>query len=82
MFARVANVCSDKPILVTEVGCAEAGGRKGDWIARLVDFLSHQHDVMGFVWFEHDKATDWRMTSSPESTAAMASALRNARFAR
>jgi mannan endo-1,4-beta-mannosidase len=64
--------CCDKPILVTEVGCSEAGGRKGDWISRMVDLLNHQHDVMGF----------WRMTSSSESAAAMASALRNARFAR
>jgi mannan endo-1,4-beta-mannosidase len=82
MLDQLRIACCDKPILVTEVGCAEAGGRKGDWIARLVDFLSRQHDVMGFVWFEHDKGADWRMTSSPESAAAMASALRNARFAR
>jgi mannan endo-1,4-beta-mannosidase len=81
MLDQLRIVCCDKAILVTEVGCAEAGGRKGDWIARMVDFLNHQRDVMGFVWFEHAKETDWRMTSSPESAAAMANALRNARFA-
>ena len=69
----------DKPILVTEVGCAESGGRKADWITRLVDFLASQNDVMGFVWFEQNKETDWRITSTPESAAAMASALRTAR---
>jgi mannan endo-1,4-beta-mannosidase len=62
----------DKSILVIEVGCAEAGGRKGDWICRMADLLNHQHDVMRF----------WRMTSSSASAAAMARALRNARFAR
>ena len=79
MLDQLRIVCSDKPILVTEVGCAESGGRKADWIVRMVDFLSHQHDVMGFVWFEHDRETDWRITSTPESAAAMASALRSAR---
>jgi mannan endo-1,4-beta-mannosidase len=79
MLDQLRTVCDDKPILVTEVGCAEAGGRKADWIARLVDFLSHQHDVMGFIWFEHDTEADWRMTSTPESAAAMASALRRSR---
>ena len=79
MLDQLRIVCSDKPILVTEVGCAESGGRKADWITRLVDFLSHQRDVMGFVWFEHYKETDWRITSTPESAAAMASALRTAR---
>jgi mannan endo-1,4-beta-mannosidase len=78
MLDQLRIVSPDKPILVTEVGCAEAGGRKGDWITRLVDFLSRQHDVMGFVWFEHDRSTDWRMTSSSDAAAAMAGALRNA----
>jgi mannan endo-1,4-beta-mannosidase len=79
MLDQLRIVCPEKPILVTEVGCAEAGGRKADWIARLVDFLGHQSDVMGFVWFEQEKQTDWRITSTPESAAAMASALRTAR---
>jgi mannan endo-1,4-beta-mannosidase len=79
MLEQLRIVCPDKPILVTEVGCAEAGGRKAGWIARMVDFLSQQRDVIGFVWFEHDTQTDWRITSTPESAAAMASALRRAR---
>lgn len=73
---------ANKPILVTEVGCAEAGGRKSEWIARFTHFISQQRDVIGFVWFEHNKETDWRITSTAESAAAMASGLRNARFAR
>jgi mannan endo-1,4-beta-mannosidase len=54
MLDQLRIVCAEKPILVTEVGCAEADGRKADWIARLVDFLGHQSDVMGFVWFEQE----------------------------
>ncbi len=78
MLDQLRIVSPQKPILVTEVGCAESGGRKADWIARLVDFLGRQHDVMGFVWCEKNKETDWRITSTPESAAAMASALRTA----
>jgi mannan endo-1,4-beta-mannosidase len=81
-LAELRAVTSDKPILIAEVGCTEAGGRKAKWIARFVDFVAHQSDIVGFVWFEHDKGSDWRITSTPESAAAMAKALRRARRAR
>jgi beta-mannanase len=65
---------ADKPVLVAEVGCAEAGGDKAHWIGEFVDWLTAE-DVAGFVWFEHDKETDWRIRSTPRSAAAMAAAL-------
>ncbi|WP_264010109.1 glycosyl hydrolase, partial [Mycolicibacterium flavescens] len=71
-----------KPILVTEVGCAESGGSKANWVRRLIEYLDRQHDVIGFVWFEHDKETDWRITSSPSSARAMADALARSRGGR
>lgn len=74
-FGTLRDISSAKPLLVTEVGCADDHGRKAEWISTFVNFLSSQHDVMGFVWFEHDKETDWRMTSTPEAAAAMAGAL-------
>lgn len=64
-----------KPVLVTEVACAEAGGSKPDWITELVALLTADPAVTGFVWFDHDKETDWRLTSSPAAARAMAAAL-------
>ncbi|MEO3758881.1 glycosyl hydrolase [Mycobacterium sp. B14F4] len=81
-FDELRSIGPGKPILVAEVGCAEVGGSKADWIARFTEFLSRQPDVMGFVWFEHDKETDWRITSSPESAAAMSNALSDPALAR
>jgi beta-mannanase len=65
---------ADKPVLIAEVGCAEAGGDKAHWIGEFVEWLTAE-DVTGFVWFEHDKETDWRIRSTPRSAAAMAAAL-------
>ncbi|MCZ0913608.1 glycosyl hydrolase [Gordonia amicalis] len=72
---QLRELAPDKPILVTEVGCAEAGGSKADWIADLVDYLDEADGVTGFVWFDHDKEADWGLTSSPEAGQAMARAL-------
>ncbi|MCP9272174.1 glycoside hydrolase family 26 protein [Mycolicibacterium arenosum] len=81
LFARpleqLRGIDDGKPILVTEVACAEAGGDKPAWIGDLVRELSGQRNVTGFVWFDHDKETDWRLTSSPESAQAMAAALQD-----
>ena len=74
-FELLRSIGSGKPILVAEVGCAEDGGSKADWIARFIEYVNRQHDAVGFVWFEHHKETDWRITSTPESAAAMAQSL-------
>lgn len=71
---------TDRPLMIAEVGCAEIGGSKGDWITDLVTWVARQSDIDAVIWFEHDKETDWRIMSTPAATAAMAGALRE--FAR
>ena len=71
----IRSFATAKPVLVTEVACAEAGGSKQNWVISLVDYLSGQPEVTGFIWFDHDKETDWRIASSPASVTAMATAL-------
>jgi hypothetical protein len=65
----------DQPILIAEVACAESGGSKSKWISDFVAYVEAQSEAAGFVWFEHDKETDWRIVSSRDSTDAMATAL-------
>lgn len=67
---------TDRPMMIAEVGCAEDGGDKADWICAFVEWAGAQRDIDAVVWFDHDKETDWRITSTPAATAAMADALR------
>ncbi|RDH74209.1 endoglucanase [Mycolicibacterium moriokaense] len=75
IMAELRTLDAEKPILIAEVGCAEQGGSKPDWIADFVDYLNGRPDIDGFIWFEHDKETDWRLVSSAAATRAMARAL-------
>jgi mannan endo-1,4-beta-mannosidase len=59
------------PLLVAEVACAESGGDKAEWVGDLVGWLDAQADVGAFVWFDHDKETDWRVASSPAAATAV-----------
>ncbi|BCI51186.1 hypothetical protein NIIDNTM18_04640 [Mycolicibacterium litorale] len=76
--ATEVRALTHRPMMIAEVGCAEAGGSKADWITDFVRWVAAQPDVDAVVWFEHDKETDWRIASSPAATAAMAAALREA----
>jgi hypothetical protein len=75
---QIRDFAPDKPILVTEVGSAEQGGSKPEWIGDLVEYLDGAASVSGFVWFDYNKEADWRLGSSSQSAAAMTEALQEA----
>jgi len=68
-------IAPGKGITIAETASAETGGSKPDWITALIPYLSGQASVTGFVWFNINKEVDWRIDSSPASSAAFASSL-------
>ncbi|WP_196807844.1 glycoside hydrolase family 26 protein [Mycobacterium sp. 141] len=72
----VASIAPNTPVWINEVGCSDAGGNKAQWIT---DFFSYVKttSVRGVLWFEVDKTgeSDWRLTETPETTAAAKAAL-------
>jgi hypothetical protein len=63
---------TSRPVLIGEVASTEVGGDKAAWIADMYASIEAQPAIRGFVWFEYDKETDWRIVSSPEAEAAFA----------
>ena len=60
-----------KPILIGEMASAELGGDKAAWIAQIVPSLKSDFPLIkGLIWFDVNKETDWRISSSPTSEAA------------
>ncbi len=71
---------TERPIVITEIGATEKGGRKAGWISHVIDAMAGRTDVVGFIWFEVDKETDWRVVSSPEALAAFVDAVSDPRL--
>jgi len=71
---------TDKPMLITELGATELGGQKAAWIEHVFDAVKASSDIIGVIWFEVDKETDWRVVSSPEATAAFVEAVDDPRI--
>lgn len=60
-----------KPILIGEMASTELGGDKAEWIRQIIPTLKNDYPMIkGLVWFDIDKETDWRISSSPSSESA------------
>jgi Glycosyl hydrolase family 26 len=60
-----------KPILIGEMASTEAGGDKAKWIDDIIPTLRTDFPLIkGVVWFDINKETDWRISSSPASEAS------------
>jgi beta-mannanase len=75
--ATVATVrkLTTRPIVLCEVASSEVGGNKATWITGFFSYLKKTPAITGFVWFEFDKETDWRVESSAASLAAFVKGL-------
>jgi hypothetical protein len=79
-YDLLVKVVPNKPLMIAEFGCTEAGApagtSKADWIRRayLEEIPGRFPRVALVNWFSRDKRkqgeADWRFDSSPESLAA------------
>ncbi|MCB0989888.1 MAG: hypothetical protein KDB16_02840 [Acidimicrobiales bacterium] len=71
---------TDKPLVLTELGATEQGGKKALWLTHVLETAAQRDDIVGFIWFEVDKETDWRIVSSPEARSAFAEVVARPEF--
>lgn len=67
-LAEIKAVAPGKPLGIAEIG-STPGSLKAAWVTD--SFAKAQaNGVRMFVWFEHNKETDWRLSSEPTVAAA------------
>jgi hypothetical protein len=70
---------SNKPLMIAEVGSTEVGGNKAAWITDFFKTLAEDRSITGFISFDVNKETDWRINSSASSLAAFKAGLSSLR---
>jgi mannan endo-1,4-beta-mannosidase len=70
---------TDKPFLLAETG-AEPSPRKAAQITELLRSVADTPGVIGFIWFDLNKETNWRVDSSPATLAAFKAGAENPRY--
>ncbi|MDT3444638.1 glycosyl hydrolase [Pseudofrankia sp. BMG5.37] len=78
-IAEVSRI-TPKPIVITETGAADGAGRKAEWIAQLFDSLPRHPEIIGVIWQEAMKETDWRVAVSPTAARAFAAGAADPRY--
>ncbi|MFJ2723771.1 glycoside hydrolase family 26 protein [Streptomyces collinus] len=76
---RQIRTFTRRPFLLAETG-AQPTPRKSAQITELLKTVAAGGDIVGFIWFDLDKETDWRVDSSTETLAAFRRAARNPRY--
>ncbi|NES27184.1 beta-mannanase [Micromonospora terminaliae] len=71
---------SRRPLVITETGASNAGGRKAQWIRETFQALPKHRDIIGLIWFEVDKEMDWRIVSSRAASTAFAQSVAAPRY--
>lgn len=79
-YDKVVANYPGKPIMIGEFGCSSTGETIGKdkpiWITDTFDQLSNTYpQIKAFIWFNLNKETDWRFSTTPQSTAAFKAGL-------
>jgi hypothetical protein len=83
VFSEIYAVLATKkkPIIIGEMASAEVGGNKAAWIGQIVPALKTEFPLIkGLLWFDINKETDWRISSSQASEAAFKTMANDAWF--
>lgn len=71
-YEAMRSIALKKPVMISEVGCAEQGGDKAAWIRStyLKEIPAKFPTIKAVSWFDANKENDWRVNSSLESLLA------------
>ncbi|RJL23281.1 glycoside hydrolase family 26 protein [Bailinhaonella thermotolerans] len=61
-----------KPVVITEVAATDVSGLKARWVEQMFRQLPKHPDIIGVIWYEAVKETDWRIAASPRAAQAYA----------
>jgi len=76
-YDNLTMLAPGKSFMIAEVGCAEAGGNKANWINSAFEELDERFPrVKTLVWFNVDKECDWRIESSQRSLVSFKKCMR------
>ncbi len=86
-LAELRRVAPGAPILLSEVGATETGGKKADWIRSFFPGLAANPDIAGFVWFNYAVSqnavtNDWRLNSTADVFDAFSAGLAASTYGR
>ncbi|MEV6924610.1 glycosyl hydrolase [Dactylosporangium sp. NPDC051485] len=69
-----------KPLVITETGATNVSGQKAQWIQDFARYLPKHPDIIGFIWYEAVRETDWKIATSPDAGKAFTTLASDPRY--
>jgi hypothetical protein len=60
-LAEIRTFAPNKPYILAQVGSSTAGGDRDAWLREMFRVLTRDPNVVGLVYFNFDKETDWKI---------------------
>jgi beta-mannanase len=79
-LARLHTLAPDKPVELSEIGCAPRGGNKTAWIAGMFKTLRRYPAVHSVIWYDLTKWSDWGVLPGSQAARAYAAAVAGQRY--
>jgi endoglucanase len=78
----LVEALTKKPLIICETASTELGGNKAQWItdAFETDIPTSMPGIVGVIWFNENKETDWGVQSSAASLAAFKAVVADPRW--
>lgn len=51
----------NKPFLIAQIATSQVGGDREGWLTDMFDFVANHPNHLGFIYFNFDKETNWRV---------------------
>ncbi len=75
VFAEARTYAPGKPYLLSQTASSQFGGDRDSWLAEMFTFVANDPNALGFVYFNLDRETDWRMWTGSSLAPGFASGM-------
>lgn len=79
-LALLKKIAPGKAIEISEVGAAEEGGSKPQWITDMFQALKTEPEITALIWYDIHTTADWRIESSKAAEEAFAAGVSDPRY--
>jgi hypothetical protein len=78
VFAEARTYAPDKPYLLSQTASSRFGGDRDAWLTEMFSFVAADPNALGFVYFNLDRETDWRMWTGSTLASGFAAGMARA----
>jgi hypothetical protein len=78
VFAEARTYAPDKTYLLSQTASSQFGGDRNAWLTEMFTFVANDPNALGFVYFNLNRETDWRMWTGSSLAAGFATGMAQA----